>query len=225
MPEGGQSRPAPRRLRVIALDDQHLSVKGLRLTLAEVAEEFELVAAVPSLTALNGTGADVALLELSLRDGSAPHDNIAELQGRGIRVLIHTEVWDVHLLSEALHAGADGIVCKHHTEADLLEALRQVRTGERYVPDDVAELLELGRSQRPRLSGREIEVLNLLYEGLITKQAARRLNVSESTVKEHLKRIRQKYATLGRPVSTRVQLLQVAHRDGFISPRPSSSGA
>ena len=60
-------------------------------------------------------------------------------------------------------------------------------------------------------------MLNLLYVGLITKQAARRLQVSESTVKEHLKRVRQKYTALGRTVSTRVQLLQVAHKDGFIT--------
>ena len=103
----------------------------------------------------------------------------------------------------------------------MIEGIRRVGEGQQVLPDDVAELLEAGRGRRPRLSGREIEVLNLLYRGLITKQAARRLNVSESTVKEHLKRIRQKYATLERPVSTRVQLLQVVHRDGFIDDRVS----
>lgn len=217
MVSGGATGP----VRVVALDDQPLCTKGLQVALKERADEFELVAVLASAADLNGTSGDVALLELALDDGSAPRDNIAELRRRDLAVLVYTEVRDVHALAEALDAGAAGIVCKHHSEDTLIEGIRRVRHGQQVLPDDVAELLEAGRGRRPRLSGREIEVLNLLYRGLITKQAARRLNVSESTVKEHLKRIRQKYATLERPVSTRVQLLQVVHRDGFIDDRVS----
>ena len=215
MVSGGATRP----VRVVALDDQPLCTKGLQVALEERSEEFELVAVLASAAELNGHRGDVALLELALDDGSAPRDNIAELRRRDLAVLVYTEVRDVHALAEALDAGAAGIVCKHHSEDALIDGIRRVGEGEQVLPDDVAELLEAGRGRRPRLSGREIEVLNLLYRGLITKQAARRLNVSESTVKEHLKRIRQKYATLERPVSTRVQLLQVVHRDGFIDDR------
>ncbi len=212
-----QSR-APRRVRVLAVDDQPLSTRGLQATLAEHGERFELAAVLPSLrTRPDGLVGEVALLELALSDGSHPRDNIATLHRLGLTVLVHSERCDVHVLTDALEAGAAGIVCKHHSESTLLDAILSVCRGEQVLPDDVAALLEAGRNQRPRLSAREVEVLNLLYQGLITKQAARRLSVSESTVKEHLKRIRQKYSTLGRPVSTRVQLLQVAHRDGFIT--------
>lgn len=221
MVSGGRAAP----VRVVAVDDQPLCTKGLQVVLEQRSEEFELVAVLASAADLNGHRGDVALLELALDDGSAARDNIAELRRRDLAVLVYTEVRDVHALAEALDAGAAGIVCKHHSEDTLIDGIRRVREGQRVLPDDVAELLEEGRGSRPRLSGREIEVLNLLYRGLITKQAARRLNVSESTVKEHLKRIRQKYATLDRPVSTRVQLLQVVHRDGFIDERDTPADA
>jgi DNA-binding NarL/FixJ family response regulator len=71
-------------------------------------------------------------------------------------------------------------------------------------------------SLRPQLTEREVQVLNLLYQGLVTKQVARKLDLRESTVKEHLKRIRGKYTALGRPVSTRVELIQRAVEDGYV---------
>jgi DNA-binding NarL/FixJ family response regulator len=218
MVEGGSEGEAARPVRVVAFEDHPVCAKGLRLTLADAREVVELLGVHESLGALNGVvPADVALVTPELRDGSRLADNVTALRERGVAVLIFTERCDVLQLADALELGASGVVCKYHPEEVLLEGIRKVHEGGSYLPDDVAQLLADGEAQRPRLSTREVEVLNLLYQGLITKQAARRLQVSESTVKEHLKRIRQKYATLGRTVSTRVQLLQIAHRDGFIS--------
>ena len=67
-----------------------------------------------------------------------------------------------------------------------------------------------------RCRGARLVLLGLLFEGLVTKQVARKLELQESTVKEHLKRIRGKYAALGRPVSTRVELIQRAMEDGYV---------
>ena len=51
---------------------------------------------------------------------------------------------------------------------------------------------------------------------MVSKQVARQLDLAESTIKEHLKRIRGKYAALGRPVKTRIELLQRAVEDGYV---------
>lgn len=217
MVEGGSGEGA-RPVRVVAFEDHPVCVRGLRMMMAEASEVVELVSVHKSLGSLNGAlAADVALVAPELHDGSRLSDNVTALRQRGLAVLVFTDKCDVLQLAEALELGATGVVCKYHPEEVLLEGIRQVCAGVSFMPDDVAELMAEGEAQRPRLSAREVEVLNLLYEGLITKQAARRLQVSESTVKEHLKRIRQKYAALGRTVSTRVQLLQIAYRDGFIS--------
>lgn len=200
---------------VVAIDDRPVMAKGLEITIRE-ADRLRLAGVFDTVAALRDGTADVALLELALRDGSRPRDNVAALRRRGLTVLVYTGVYDVRMLSEALEAGASGIVLKHQPEEALIEAIHQVHAGATYLPEEVVRQIEEGESARPRLSAREVEVLNLLHQGLITKQAARRLQVSESTVKEHLKRIRQKYAALGRSVTTRVQLLQVAERDGFI---------
>ncbi len=217
MVQGGHNdaRPSP-VVRVVGIDDEPVCARGLQATIDQTDRPVVLVEVFDTVTRLNGQTADVALVEIDLRDGSHPRDNVATLVNQGIAVIAYTHVADAHLLTETLDAGACGVVWKCHPEEVLLEAIQRVHRGETYMPDDVARLLAQVREQRPRLSGREVEVLNLLYRGLITKQAARRLEVSESTVKEHLKRIRQKYHALGRPVSTRVQLLQVAERDGFI---------
>lgn len=204
-------------VRVVAFDDRPVCAKGLRLTIDQAGDSLRLVDVLDSLHTLNGVRADVALITPDLRDGTRLADNVARAQQLGMTVLVYTDDCDVLMLAEALEAGASGVVCRYHPENMLLDGIRRVHGGESFVPDDVAQLMADGAAQRPRLSGREVEVLNLLYQGLITKQAARRLQVSESTVKEHLKRIRQKYTALGRTVSTRVQLLQVAYRDGFIT--------
>lgn len=216
MDEGGHDGRPGAPMRLVAIDDRPVFVKGLRLTIAEAGNDFDLVEVVDTVQALNGHVADIALLELGLTDGSRPRDNVQALRAWGMAVVVCTGVYAVGPLAEALDAGASAIVLKHQSETDLLEAIRLAHRGETYLPDEVARRIANGEAARPRLSAREVEVLNLLYQGLITKQAARRLQVSESTVKEHLKRIRQKYTALGRPVSTRVQLLQIAHSDGFI---------
>jgi DNA-binding NarL/FixJ family response regulator len=215
---GGTDEDVPARpVKVIAFDDRPVCAKGLRLTMDEAGDHVKLIGVLESVHALDGLAAEVALLTTDLRDGSRLADNVTQLRQRGLSVLLYTDDCDVSLLTEAFDAGAAGVVCKYHPEEMLLEGIHQVRRGHEFVPDDVAQILADGAAQRPRLSAREVEVLNLLYVGLITKQAARRLQVSESTVKEHLKRVRQKYTALGRTVSTRVQLLQVAHKDGFIT--------
>ena len=219
----GTDREPARPVEVVAFDDRPVCAKGLRITLDEAGDRVRLLGVLGSVHTLDGMRADVALVSPDLRDGTRLSDNVARLQQLGMGVLVYADDCDAVMLADALEAGAAGVVCRYHSEDLLLDGILRVHSGESFVPDDVAQLMADGAARRPRLSVREVEVLNLLYQGLITKQAARRLQVSESTVKEHLKRIRQKYSALGRTVSTRVQLLQVAYRDGFISSNGVSS--
>ena len=209
-------------IRVVAIDDHPIVVKGIRHSVLDHAGDLEFVGVLDTVG--DGTAlpdADVALLDLRLRDGSRPHDNVTTLLQRGIQVLVFTAGGDIPQMSDAVMAGALGIVLKHQPEHQLIEAIHTVAEGSTFLSQELAEVLHQSTALRPHLSEREIEVLDALNQGLVTKQAARRLEVSESTIKEHLKRIRKKYTQLGRSVNTRVELIQRATEDGFIR-RPST---
>ena len=67
-----------------------------------------------------------------------------------------------------------------------------------------------------KLSPKEAEVLSLYASGLAQKQVAYQLGIADSTVKEHIDRVRQKYAKVGRPVTSKTELLRRAIEDGII---------
>jgi DNA-binding NarL/FixJ family response regulator len=179
-------------VRVVAIDDHPIVLKGIRHSVIDAEGDLEFVGVLESLTdGAELPEADVALLDLRLRDGSRPRDNVTALLARGIQVLVFTAGGDIPQMSDAVMAGALGIVLKHQTEDQLIEAIHTVAEGSTFLSQELAEVLHESSALRPHLSEREIEVLDALNQGLVTKQAARRLDVSESTIKEHLTRIRK----------------------------------
>jgi DNA-binding NarL/FixJ family response regulator len=71
--------------------------------------------------------------------------------------------------------------------------------------------------KRAALSDRELEVLSLYASGLTQKQVAFQLNIAQSTVKEHIDRVRKKYADVGRPITDKTDFLKRAIEDEVIS--------
>ena len=209
---------SPGKIRVAAVDDHPVMLLGIGEAARAAEVPVALVATartVAGLAVAEGQ-ADVAVLDLRLSDGSRPKENVTRLIGLGMACLVFADRAQVPLMYEAVHAGARGIVLKHQSPAQLVEAVCAVGSGSSFMPVELAEMLARASSSRPQLTDREVEVLELLFEGLVTKQVARKLELQESTVKEHLKRIRGKYAALGRPVSTRVELIQRAMEDGYV---------
>jgi len=205
-------------IRVAAVDDHPVMLLGIAEAAREAHVPLTLVASARTVDGLevDEGDADVALLDLRLSDGTRPKDNVVRLTAMGMACLVFTDRQHLPLMSEAVTAGARGIVLKHQSPSQLVEAVCAVGGGSSFLPVELAELLARASSSRPHLTDREVEVLGLLFEGLVTKQVARKLDLQESTVKEHLKRIRGKYAALGRPVSTRVELIQRAMEDGYV---------
>ncbi len=207
-------------IRVVAVDDHPVMLVGVQEAARESAAPVRFVetaATVGQLTVAPGD-ADVALLDLRLADGSRPRDNVEALRHLGLKVLVYTDGGQVTWMSDAVMAGALGVVLKHEPVDKLVEALLTVHAGDTFLSFELAAVLHSSESLRPQLTDREVQVLTLLFQGLVTKQVARRLDLRESTVKEHLKRIRSKYATLGRSTSTRVELIQRAVEDGYVHP-------
>jgi DNA-binding NarL/FixJ family response regulator len=193
-------------------------LEGIRIVLSRRAPDLEFVRCAEHVDELlaHGDAYDVVLLDLRLDDGTRPLDNVGRLVGAGARVLVFTQGDDNDLTREALQAGALGVVHKSEPGDVLAEAVRTVAAGDTVVSQRLAAALE-GAPQLPvALSDRERDVLRLYASNLPAKSVARRLGITEGTVKEYLKRIRAKYAEMHRPAGTKLDLYQRAVEDGVL---------
>lgn len=210
-----------RQVRVGAVDDHPAVLEGIRAVLAYRAPDLEFVRFAGTVGALlqgGDPGLDVVLLDLRLDDGSRPAENVARLRESGVRVLVFTQGDDNDLTREALRAGALGVVHKSEPGPAIAEAVRTVAAGDTVVSQRLAAALQGAPALPAHLTERERDVLRLYASNLPAKSVARRLGVTEGTVKEYLKRIRAKYAGLDRPAGTKLELYRRAVEDGVLGP-------
>ncbi len=110
-----------------------------------------------------------------------------------------------------LRAGAQGYLLKDAKPSELLNAIRAIHSGEKYIPPAVGAKL-LQRMSNPELSERELEVLRLMAQGMSNQEIGTALNIVESTIKSHVNRILSK---LG--VNDRTQAVIIAVKRGLVS--------
>jgi DNA-binding NarL/FixJ family response regulator len=179
-------------VQVLVVDDHAMVRKGL-VQLLSAAEGLEVVGeAADGREAVEQVDAlvpDVVLMDLQMpeMDGVSA---TREITARGrTQVLVLTSFSDTDRIVDALDAGAVGYMLKDAEPDDLIEAVRSVARGDSPLHPRVARQLLTARSRRPAvaaLTAREREVLELVRDGLANKQIARRLGISERTVKAHL---------------------------------------
>ena len=118
-------------ISVIIIDDH----EAIRLALSTVCEQnnFKLLASTDSvadaLGSIAGKNPDVAVLDLSLSDGSKVEENVKSLVEKGISVLVFSIADKAQLVRAALKAGAAALVPKSHSMSELVEAIRMVAAG------------------------------------------------------------------------------------------------
>ena len=158
---------------------------------------------------------DVVLLDLRLRDGSAPAQNIARLKAAAYPVVIYTDEERPERLIGTLGIGADAVLCKN--EAGLLpEALIAVAHGDHSWVSPLMASVVLA-APGPRLSPAQMEVLRLYATGVPAQKIASLQGCALETVKSHLKGVKARYEASGDPVGTRTDMLKVALRDQYVS--------
>jgi DNA-binding NarL/FixJ family response regulator len=207
--------PPGEAVRVLVVDHDATIRRGLRRALAgaeDIALVGELGDAGAALEFVAREAADVVLMDLA-----APGQNgIAAVRALAmahpeVRVVALVPSIDRELLLEAVDAGAVGYVLVDAGPEELAAGLRAAARG-RASPALRAALSMLGgRSALPQLTGREREVLALVGRGLANKQIARRLGISEKTVKAHLGRVFQRIG-----VSDRTQAALWAVKSGLL---------
>lgn len=114
---------------------------------------------------------------------------------------------DIH---QALAAGAMGYLFKSVVEDELVDAIRELNAGRRYLPKGVTARLHENESSA-HLTRREVELLELLGKGLRNRELGQVLGISEDTVKTHLKSLFRKLN-----VTDRAKAVREAMRRGFI---------
>jgi len=214
------SRPTV-KIRIFIADDHPIVRQGLRRIVeadAGMVISGEAGDATTLLGALQSTAADLILLDVSMPGGPFL-ETLRELRERHptIRVLalsVHPEdQWAVR----ALRAGASGYLTKDHSPDQLLEAIRRVYRGGKYVSPTLAEQLATqldgGGQRAPHelLSDREFEVMRRLGNGLTVTQIASELALSAKTVSTYRTRILEKMA-----VATNADLVRYAAQHGLI---------
>ncbi|MBD2306257.1 response regulator transcription factor [Chroococcidiopsis sp. FACHB-1243] len=165
---------------------------------------------------------DVVLIELSLPEGEPVSEKLVALAGVGelpIAILIDTE--DRDRLPELLRSGVKAILPRSASAEEILQAVEAVATGLVVLHPDAIDLLLtlLPMSERvveatpplQALTSREIEVLGMLAEGLGNKAIAKRLGISEHTVKFHVSSIFSKLNA-----SSRTEAVTLGARQGLI---------
>jgi DNA-binding NarL/FixJ family response regulator len=197
-------------IRVALVDDHHLIRDGLRLVL-QGEPGFEIVGeAADHASAMDLVTAerpDVLLLDLTFPEGDAlPLLRALRERQPGLKIIVLTMHSDPETVRQALAAGAAGYLVKGAQSRELIEAIRAVARGDRYlhssvtntVVEDSIRLFEAGT-----MSAREREVLSLLASGHSPAQIARSLDISIHTVRRHLANVSDKLGIKGMNALTR----------------------
>lgn len=222
-------------VRVLIVDDQPVVRAGVARILgpddgftvvAECDDGDEVVAAVTTHRP------DLVLMDVRMRrvDGVTATRRLRDEVGDEPPVLVLTTFDDDDALWGALDAGAAGFVLKDAAAEDLIAAARAVAGGAAWLDPKVApRVLEAFRSnvvprqraavQVRQLTEREHDVLRLMARGATNAEIARRLIVSEATVKTHVGAI---FTKLG--VRDRAAAIVFAYDHGIVGPRPEADG-
>lgn len=197
------------KVRVFVVDDHPIVLRGLHLL---ISQEQDIVvcgeadngpAALQKILELKP---DVAVVDLSLK-GSNGLELIKQLRQQlpRVKLLVFSMRAESIFAERALRAGANGYLTKEEGPEKAIEAIRTVMRGKRYLSRRMAEwLLEnmagarsSNESPIDSLSDRELEVLELLGQGLGSRDVADRLSVSIKTVESHRENIKTKLGLRG----------------------------
>jgi DNA-binding NarL/FixJ family response regulator len=199
-------------LQVVLVDDHQLVREGLRLVLESTTNGITVVGEAESaggaFALIEQTLPDVILLDLTLGESDGiPLLRALRERHPSIRVLVVSMHRDAETVRQALLAGAAGYVAKGARASELVDAIRAVARGDRYVHSSVAAVvvddslrwLQSGQT----LSPREREILSRFAEGQRAAEIGRELGISEHTVRRHVANLTEKLGVRGLPALRR----------------------
>ena len=209
-------------IRVLIVDDHAVVRTGIRLLLA-AEKDIEPVAEAGSrreaIFEARSTSPDVILLDVVMPDGSGL-ESIPQLlhEVPQTKILVLSMQDDPRYVREAFAFGASGYVLKEAADVEVVQAVREVARGGRYVHPELgarliaAEADAARRAEQDPLSDREREVLRLLAYGHTNQEIAKQLFISVRTAETHRAHIMQKLR-----LTTRAELVRYAIAQGLLA--------
>lgn len=202
-------------IRILIADDHPVIRNGLTL-MVNYTPDMEIIAEVTNgieaIAQFRRHQPDITLMDLRMPEMGGV-DAIVAIQQEfpAARIIILTTYEGDEDIYRGLQSGACGYIFKNVSMEEIVKAIRIVHTGKKYIPPEVGEKLS-ERMNRPQLSPREHEVLQLVAQGKSNQEIADDLHLSESAIKYHVNNILSK---LG--VSDRTQATIVAIKRGLVS--------
>jgi DNA-binding NarL/FixJ family response regulator len=194
-----------RKRKILVVDDHPLIRSGLTSLINE-EPELEVCGETgeisTALKLVEKTSPDLAIIDLTLADGNGL-DLIKRLRARNskVRILVISMHDETLFAERALQAGAMGYVNKHEITGVVIDAIRLVLKGKIYLSESMTERLLMGLVQGKQelsiptvedLSNRELEVYELIGEGMSISKIAKQLNLSIKTVETHREKTKKK---------------------------------
>lgn len=206
-----------KKIRVAVIDDHSVVRMGLKFAV-RMFKDIEFAGEHP-----RGEGAadfvgrvkpDVTLLDIRMpgKDGVEALGDILAAHPDAKVVMLTTSGTEEDIY-RSLEQGAKGYVMKDGDSGDIMEAIRAVAAGGRYVPEEVRVVYER-RAAEPEITEKELETLRLAADGHTNREIAEALEVSEITVKVRLSGV---FAKLG--ARDRVDAINRAVKRGLVPPR------
>ena len=204
----------PNAIRVLLVENQTLVKIGIKTILSgqsDMSIVGEAETGAEGFKLFGQLQPDVTILSLRLPDSCAI-DVLEDYfnADKRAKILILAEHAGDSEISRSLKKGVSGYVCKDVSEVELIKAIRIVNAGKKYIPADIAEILS-ENFNREELTPSEQKILQMLVGGKSNKEIAFDLNVSENTVKTHVKNVFEK---LG--VSDRTSAATLAIKRGLV---------
>lgn len=195
----------PMTIRILIVDDHPLLRQGL-IGLISTQPDFEVCGEASGVAEARQIAAtarpDVAIVDLTLKDGNGI-ELIKEFREQypQLKILVVSMHDELLFAERALRAGAVGYVSKHEAIRTIVQAVRTVLGGKLYLSQTMTERMvnmavgaksNGARSPMERLTDREIEIFEMIGQGLTSRQIARHLELSPKTVETHREHIKEK---------------------------------
>jgi two-component system NarL family response regulator len=207
--------PSPEQpIRLLIVDDHELVRDGLAEMIGRL-DDFVVVGTASgghaALDLYRAERPDVVIVDLRMTpmDGIQTITALRQINPAARAILLTTYEADEDIY-QGLKAGAASYLPKSVPLADLLDTIRAVHAGERRIPEAIAAKLA-AHVAAPELTARQLDTLRLVVSGLSNREIARELNVTEGTVKAHVKAILAKVGA-----RDRTQAASIAIRRGLV---------